>query len=121
MNGVVVHQSNKLDKNSLNPKWQSEKIDLRHLCRGHVDYPLLLSVYHHKSNGRHVLFGEVQTSVNGLKFSHESAIGMKIKSKDGDVTGSINVHLASIVGGQSSFYNKKGVQFHPQISSTIPL
>jgi hypothetical protein len=92
----VVHQSMKFCNNSLNPNWQNETICLKSLCRGNKNFPVLLSVYHHKSNNKHILIGEVVTSVDDLMFARNERKGIKIH-KNGKQTGEINVHMASIV------------------------
>jgi len=94
----IVHSSNKFWQNSLNPIWQEDQIDIKTLCRGNTHSPILLSIYHHKSNGRHVLIGEVKTSVNDLITAQTSVNAMKIH-KDGNMTGSINILRASILAG----------------------
>lgn len=96
----VVYSSNKFGQDSLNPTWNEEQIDIKTLCKGNVNYPILLSVYHHKSNGKHVLIGEVRTTVHDLMCSQTSVHGMKIQ-KNGKLTGSINVNCASIDGAES--------------------
>lgn len=93
----IVYSSKKLGQSSLNPIWQEEKIDVKTLCRGNIHNPILLSVYHHKSNGKHVLIGEVKTSVNDLISAQTSSNAMKVQ-KDGNLTGAINVLSASILG-----------------------
>jgi len=86
-----VHKSRKFDKSSLDPSWNEEIIDLNLLCSGKLELPLLLSVYHHKSNGQHVLMGEIETSVNDLISSQISGKKLQIK-KAGKATGSIDIH-----------------------------
>lgn len=93
----IVYSSKKLGQCSLNPIWQEEKIDVKTLCRGNIHNPILLSVYHHKSNGKHVLIGEVNTSVSDLISAQTSSNKMKIQ-KNGNLTGTINVLSASMVG-----------------------
>lgn len=92
----VVHQSMRVCNNSLNPKWQYESICLKSLCRGNKNFPVLLSIFHHKSNGKHILIGEVVTSVNDLMLATNERSGIKIY-KNGKQTGELNVHMASIV------------------------
>jgi len=96
----IVYSSNTFGENCLNPAWKDEQIDIKTLCRGNVNHPILLSVYHHKSNGKHVLIGEVRTTVHDLICSQASVHGMKIQ-KNGKLTGSINVNCVSIAGSDS--------------------
>ncbi len=92
----IVHTSEKYGDDSLNPSWESESIDVFKLCDGNFNLPLIMSVYHHKSNGKHVLIGEVETSMNQLISEGKVASsGLKLRKK-GFHTGVINVDLASI-------------------------
>ena len=92
----IVHRSDKCHVHSLNPKWQYETISLKTLCRGNKNFPVLLSIYHHKSNGKHILIGEVVTSVNDLILAFKEETGIKVY-KNGKQTGFINVDIASVV------------------------
>jgi len=94
----VVHRSDKI-KNSLNPKWKEEVLDLSILCGGNVDLPLRLSVYDYESNGKHVLMGEVEVSVSGL-VKAKSTSGLKLKKRS-EVTGTIAVLTATVRGVES--------------------
>merc|ERR1712165_328948 len=94
----VVHRSDKI-KNSLNPKWKEESIDLSILCGGNLDLPLRLSVYDYESSGQHVLMGETETSVSKL-VAAKSTSGLKIKSK-GAISGTVAVLVASVSGTES--------------------
>ena len=87
-NWKVVHQSTKVDKSSTNPNWQEQIIDLGNLCCNDVNLPLRLSVYHHRSCGKHILMGEVETSVNGLIAVYKSSSRLQISNK-GFMTGSL--------------------------------
>lgn len=88
-----VYKSRKFDKNSLYPTWEEEIIDLNLLCSGKLDLPLLLSVHHYKSNGEHVLMGEVETTVAELISIQISGKKLQIK-KAGKATGTIDVDNA---------------------------
>jgi hypothetical protein len=94
----IVHRSAKI-KNTLNPKWEEESIDLRVLCSGDLDLPLRLSVYDYESSGKHVPMGAVETSVNAL-VKAKSTAGLKI-STGGSVTGTLAVLVASVSGVES--------------------
>lgn len=91
----IVHMSKKLGQSSLNPIWQEENIDVKTLCRGNIHNPMLLSVYHYKSNGKHVLMGEVKTTVSDLISAQTSSNAIKIQRR-GNTTGVINVISASL-------------------------
>ena len=90
----IVHRSARI-KNTLNPKWQEEEIDLSVLCGGNVDLPLHLSVLDHESSGKHVSMGMVETSVSGLVKAKSSKLTLKKSGKD---VGQIAVHVASVSG-----------------------
>ena len=96
----VFHKTKPYHEHSLDPKWNTEVVDLKTLCHGNLHQSLLLSVYHHKTNGTHVLIGEVETSVNDLISAQKSALDMSIR-KDGVVTGNLAVDVASIVDDRS--------------------
>merc|ERR1739844_319447 len=91
----VVHRSDKI-KNSLNPKWREETIDLSVLYGGNVDAPLRLAVYDYESDGKHVLMGETEITVSDL-VKARSTSGLKIKTR-GAITGTIAVLVASVSG-----------------------
>mmetsp|Transcript_15894 Transcript_15894/g.20170 ORF Transcript_15894/g.20170 Transcript_15894/m.20170 type:complete len:612 (-) Transcript_15894:99-1934(-) len=99
----VVHRSDKI-KNSLNPKWQEENIDLSILCGGNSEMPLRLSVYDYESDGKHVLMGETETTVSEL-IKAKSTSGLKIKNK-GAITGTLAVLVASLSGTEDTLEEK---------------
>ena len=85
-----------MPENSLNPHWEEETIDLFQLCNGNFNLPLVLSIFHHKSNGDHVLMGEVEVTMNTLISAGKvDSSSLRIKKK-GFNTGIINVEVASI-------------------------
>ena len=92
----VVHRSATI-KNSLNPEWNEESIDLCSLCGGDIDLPLYLHIYDYESSGYHVSMGMIETSVTELVKAHKSSSKLKIKNK-GETTGAIKVHTASVTG-----------------------
>lgn len=92
----VVHRSETI-KNSLNPKWKQESIDLRVLCKGDLDLPLRLSVFDYESSGEHVPMGEIETSVNAL-IKAKSTAGLTISTGGGVSTGTVAVLAASVSG-----------------------
>merc|ERR1711976_730451 len=94
----VVHRSGRI-KNSLNPKWDEEEIELSVLCGGNMDLPLRLSIFDHESSGDHVLMGEIETSVSEL-IKETGNTGLEVK-KGGEITGTIAVLVASVSGVES--------------------
>mmetsp|Transcript_25054 Transcript_25054/g.37469 ORF Transcript_25054/g.37469 Transcript_25054/m.37469 type:complete len:343 (-) Transcript_25054:255-1283(-) len=91
----VVHRCEDIGQNSPSPTWQDEQIDLGRLCYNEVDLPLRLSIYHHRSNGKHSIVGEVETSVNALIAASKSSSRLQIIS-NGIVTGRLSVLTASL-------------------------
>merc|ERR1712038_618326 len=91
----VVHRSSHI-KNTLNPKWKEENIELSVLCGGNVDLPLRLSIFDYESKGKHVPMGMIETSVNDLVKAKTTA-GLKIMNR-GQETGTIAVLVASVSG-----------------------
>lgn len=53
-------------KNELSPLWNEARFDLSVLCEGNLQNPLLISVYDHESSGKHVLLGELETTVSEM-------------------------------------------------------
>lgn len=91
----VVHRSDEVRKSSPNLTWNEENIDLGDLCYNDVDLPLRLSVYHHRSSGKHIIVGEVETSVNALIAANKSSSRLQI-SNNGTVTGALIISTASM-------------------------
>lgn len=61
----IVHRSSVI-KNNLSPHWDEDQICLSALCQGDNKLTLRFRVYNYQSSGKHILMGEMQTSVNGL-------------------------------------------------------
>ncbi len=80
--------------------WQEENIDLGDLCCNDVDIPLRLSVFHGRSSGKHMLVGEVETSVNALIAASKSSSRLLISNK-GIVTGAVIISKATIITGEN--------------------
>lgn len=53
-------------KNSLEPAWDTAVIELSKLCGGDLNLPIRINVYDYEKDGKHVLMGVFETSVNGL-------------------------------------------------------
>ena len=77
----IVHRSACI-KNTLNPKWLEEEIDISVLCGGDLDLPLRLSVHDHESSGKHVSMGMVETSVNEILKKKGSRLTLISKGKN---------------------------------------
>ena len=94
----IVHRSDKI-KNTLNPKWEEEAIDLSVLCGGNLERPLRLSVYDFESSGDHIIMGAIETTVSELLKAKSSA-GLKLR-QGGEETGTLAVLVASVSGTES--------------------
>lgn len=86
-------------KDNLNPVWDDAVIDVATLCNGDLSQPILVSVYDHESNGKHVLMGELETTVNGFI----AAMGGNVLTlkKKGKNKGHIQVTSAVVSGVDS--------------------
>lgn len=77
-----------------------------------MDKPVLVKVYDHESNGKHVLMGQFETSVNGLVRSGNSHTEIKLK-KTGKETGTIVVKKAEVAGIQDLTSKMAAAQVSP--------
>jgi len=94
---MTVYTSQRSNENSLDPNWSMETIDVFKLCNYNFNAPIQLSIYHYKSNGKHVLMGEVETSMNELVSSGKLADSSNLRlKKKGFQTGLISVNVASV-------------------------
>lgn len=91
----VVHRSEKI-KNNLNPNWEEESIDLFTLCNGDLDLKLLLGVYDYESSGKHVLMGQLETTVAALVAGQGNSL--KLRTPGNKVTGTLLIQKAELVG-----------------------
>ena len=87
-----VHRS-EVVKNNLSPTWKDTVVELSVLCQGDLDKPVRISVFDHESSGKHVLMGQADTTVNGLKGL--PSLKLKVKGKE---TGTITVTKADVSG-----------------------
>uniref|UniRef100_A0A7S1CXA8 C2 domain-containing protein n=1 Tax=Cyclophora tenuis TaxID=216820 RepID=A0A7S1CXA8_CYCTE len=87
-----VHRSETV-KNNLNPVWKDTVVDLSVLCKGDQDKPILISVFDHESSGKHVLMGQVESTVNKLK--EKGTLKLKVKNKE---TGTVTITKADVSG-----------------------
>lgn len=94
----AVYRSKHVQDN-LNPVWEDSTIDLGPLCNGDHSQPILVRVFDHESNGKHVLMGEFETSVDGL-VGAKGGPAFAIKRK-GKARGQILVTRAEVTGIES--------------------
>ena len=69
------------------------------MCGGNLDLELEVAVFDYESDGKHVVMGELETSVNEL--TKKARSGGLTLIKNGDVTGKIAVLSASVSGNES--------------------
>jgi hypothetical protein len=80
---------------TLNPVWDTTAVlDLGMICGGDLDAPLRISIYDFEKSGRHVLMGQVETSVNGLVQANTTGT-MELTVK-GNKTGTLNIVRADV-------------------------
>lgn len=84
-------------KDNLSPQWQDTTIELSLLCGGDLDKPVLVTVYDYESDGRHVLMGKFESSVNGLVNASGSE-GFSLIGKNGKESGKMIVEKADVAG-----------------------
>lgn len=84
-------------EDNLSPTWKEGRIELSVLCGGNLDLPLRVKVFDYEGSGRHVLMGELETSVNGLVKAASSGSTMTLQ-KSGKDTGSITIAKAEVIG-----------------------
>ncbi len=88
-------------KNNLSPEWKEVTVELSVLCAGNQDSPILLKVFDFESDGKHVLMGQLEISVNGLVTAASSNSTLTL-TKKGKETGQLVVTKAEISGVTSS-------------------
>eukprot|EP01097_Dermamoeba_algensis_P001032 TRINITY_DN1392_c0_g1_i1.p1 TRINITY_DN1392_c0_g1~~TRINITY_DN1392_c0_g1_i1.p1 ORF type:complete len:273 (-),score=73.81 TRINITY_DN1392_c0_g1_i1:148-966(-) len=80
-NWVVVHKTEVVD-NNLSPVWKSFQVNSQKLCRGLLDYPILVECYDFDAHQSHELIGRVQLtmrellSLNEFKLKNPNRIGL---------------------------------------------
>jgi Copine/C2 domain len=84
-----------VQNDTLNPSWDPAVLDLGMVCGGNQDAPIRLSIYDYEKSGRHVLIGQVETSVNGFIQSSNGTGTMDLMMK-GNKTGVLNVTRADV-------------------------
>ena len=91
-----VHRS-EVVKDNLDPAWKDQTIELSVLCQGEISKPILISVFDYESSGKHVLMGQVETTVEALQA--KPTLKIKVKGKE---TGTLTVTKADVSGVQSA-------------------
>ena len=91
----VIYRSKHVS-NALNPRWADSTIDLAALCGGNLEQHIQISVYDHEKSGKHVLMGEIETSVRELVAAKNSGpFTLRRKGKD---KGRLAVNRADLIG-----------------------
>lgn len=91
----VIYRSQHIS-NDLNPQWADSTIDLAALCGGNLDQHIQISVYDHEKSGKHVLMGEIETSVRALVAAKDSGpLTLRRKGKD---KGKLAINRADLIG-----------------------
>ena len=91
----VIYRSKHVS-NDLNPRWADSTIDLAALCGGNLEQHIQISVYDHEKSGKHVLMGEIETSVRELVAAKNSGpFTLRRKGKD---KGRLAVNRADLIG-----------------------
>jgi hypothetical protein len=91
----VIYRSQHIP-NDLNPRWADSTIDLAALCGGNLEQHIQISVYDHEKSGKHVLMGEIETSVRELVAAKDS--GPFILRRNGKDKGRLSVNRADLIG-----------------------
>jgi len=90
----VVYRSKHI-KNNLNPIWEETgAINLDILCSGNLELPILISVFDHESDGKHVLMGKAETNVSRLVASKGSS-ELSLSTHKGE-KGKLAIHKAEV-------------------------
>jgi len=80
-------------KDNLEPTWDPDVMELSVLCGGNLDLPIKIVVLDYESSGKHVLMGQVETSVHGLV----TADSLPLANKEGE-TGQLVIKRAETSG-----------------------
>jgi len=91
-----IYRSKDIHDN-LNPEWEETILQLSTLCGGDQNSPLEIAIYDHESDGKHVLIGRLETSVNALVNAAKQNSFMSITNK-GKPTGSLVIQKAEVGG-----------------------
>ena len=99
---------------TLNPVWDTAAVlDIGMICGGNLDAPLRISIYDFEKSGRHVLMGQVETSVNGLVQANSTGT-MELTVK-GNKTGTLNIVRAEVPAPSSA---RTGTSITERMAST---
>ena len=110
----VIYRSKHIS-NDLDPQWADSTIDLAALCGGNLDQHIQISVYDHEKSGKHVLMGEIETSVRALVAAKNSGpLTLRRKGKD---KGKLAVKRADLIGMEDLSTQVAGMS----LSSAPPL
>jgi Copine/C2 domain len=92
-----VYRSN-VCQDTLNPVWDAAVLELGLLCgdgTNNLDAPLKVCVYDFEGSGKHVLMGQLETSVNGLVQAAVGNSNMDLTVK-GQKTGELTIARAEV-------------------------
>jgi hypothetical protein len=70
------------------------------LCGGNFDHPVLVQVFDFEPNGKHVLMGQFETSVNGMQRAAQAGQSIALQNK-GKSAGTIIIQQAQVDGVQA--------------------
>jgi hypothetical protein len=111
-------------KNNLNPAWGDATVELGTLCDGDFDKPIQIVVFDYESNGKHVIMGQFETSVNGLINSAtggsddmSKAIKLRYKGKE---SGTIMVLKAEVAGVEDVTTKMAGASIDSRVAAPAP-
>lgn len=88
----------KVIKNNLDPVWETEVVDLRVLCDGDLDKPILITVFDYESKGENVSMGKFETTVSSLIEAAPNPGNSFELQKKGKNVGSLSVIKADVYG-----------------------
>jgi Copine len=83
-------------ENSLSPEWDEAIVELSILCGGNLDEPILLTVYDHEKDGKHVSMGRLETTVNALVLAASSGSELELTNR-GKEAGSVVILVAQVI------------------------
>ena len=107
-----------VQNDTLNPVWDTAAVlDLGMVCGGNLDAPLRISIYDFEKSGRHVLMGQVETSVNGLVQANTTGT-MELTVK-GNKTGTLNIARAEVSKPTTSSSNESTIITERLATTTI--
>jgi Copine/C2 domain len=76
---------------TLNPTWEAAVLDLGLICGGDQAAPLRLSIYDYEKSGKHVLMGQIESSVAGFVQAGTNGTGCMDLLVKGNKTGVLNI------------------------------